>query len=188
MQGEKSNWCRMGPLRKTATIFIRSNTASPTSISLTTNVRTWIHTNPKSRKHFRNVEPKGQSRWAIDYHVAGRDTRMCHRGFNIRNNPAIPAGTQGELRQTIITDISEIMEINCGQKEWKWNVAICDAGLRRLWRQYVSAEALHNETPTRSENSFALRTRRSKQHTTVSTLSRSYSTWSMFFECVVCSV
>lgn len=146
----------VGPLRKTATIFIRSNTASPTSISLTTNVRTWIHTNPKSRKHFRNAEPKGQSRWAIDYHVAGRDTRLCHRGFNIRNNPAIPAGTQCELRKTIITDISEIMEINCGQKERKWNVAMCDAGLRRLWRQYVSAEALQNETPTRSENSFAL--------------------------------
>jgi hypothetical protein len=161
---------------------------SPTTISVTTNVRTRKHTNPHSRKHFRNAEPKGQSRCAIDFHVAGRDTRMFHRGFNIRNNPAIPAGTQREMRRAIITDISEIMEINCRQKAWKRNVAIRDAGLRRLWRQYVSAESLQNETPTRSENSFALRTRGSKQHTTVSTLSLSYSTWPMFFECVVCSV
>ena len=143
-----------------------------------------MHTNPNSRKHFRKAEPKGQSRCAIDYHVAGRDTRMFHRGFNIRNNRAIPAGTQWELRKAIITDISEIMEINCGQRAWKWNVAIRDAGLRRLWRQYVSAEALQNETPTHSKNSFALRTRGSKQHSTVSTLSRSYITWPMFFECV----
>jgi hypothetical protein len=58
-----------------------------------------------------------------------------HMGFNLRNDPALPAGTQRELRKTIITDISEIMEINCGQKTRKWNVTIRDAGLWQLWRQ-----------------------------------------------------
>ena len=171
----------VGPLRKTA-IFTRSNTAPVVSSDHEReNVNTY---KSKQQKHFRNAEPKGQSRCVIYYHVAGRDTRTFHRGFNIRNKPAIPAVTQCELRRTIITDISEIMEINCGQKAWKLNVAIRDAGLRRLCPQYVSTQALRNETPTRTENSFALRTRGSKQHTPVSTLSRSYSTWPMFFECV----
>ena len=148
--------------RTTAKTFIRSNTTKPQhhqSDRKCENVSTYI--SKQWEKSF-GMQTKGLA-WMCHLLSCGLQVDVSQGNSTyVTTQHYQLAQSHCEARKTIITDISEIMEINCRQKTRKWNAGIQDATSRLRQPQYVSVQVLQKETLTCSENSFAFRTPDSK--------------------------